>query len=63
MEKRIYPHLFRKTTATNIVKRGGSVDAAGEYLGHAPRNVTDKHYAYKSKQYIEKIFHDYVEAV
>lgn len=33
MDKRIYPHLFRKTTATTIVKRGGSEDAAGEYLG------------------------------
>lgn len=63
IEKRIYPHLFRKTTATNIVKRGGSIDAAGEYLGHAPRNVTGKHYTYMSPQYTEKIFHEYVEAV
>lgn len=32
--RRIYPHLFRKTTATNIIKRGGSAHDAGEYLGH-----------------------------
>lgn len=63
MDRRVYPHLFRKTTATNICKRGGSVDAAGEYLGHAPRNVTDRHYTYKSEKHVEQIFHNYVEAV
>lgn len=63
MDRRIYPHLFRKTTATNICKRGGSVDAAGEYLGHAPRNVTDRHYTYKGDRYVEQIFHNFVEAV
>ena len=63
MDRRVYPHLFRKTTATNICKRGGSVDAAGEYLGHAPRNVTDRHYTYKGDKYVEQIFHNYVEAV
>lgn len=63
LDRRIYPHLFRKTTATAIVKRGGSEDAAGEYLGHAPRNVTGKHYTYKSTQYVEQIFHNYVESV
>ncbi len=63
MDRRVYPHLFRKTTATNICKRGGSEDAAGEYLGHAPRNVTGRHYTYKGDRYIEQIFHNYVEAV
>lgn len=63
MDRRVYPHLFRKTTATNICKRGGSVDAAGEYLGHAPRNVTDRHYTYKGDKHVEQIFHNYVEAV
>ncbi len=63
MDRRIYPHLFRKTTATNICKRGGSVDASGEYLGHAPRNVTDRHYTYKGDRYVEQIFHNFVEAV
>ncbi len=63
MNRRVYPHLFRKTTATNICRRGGSVDAAGEYLGHAPRNVTDRHYTYKGDRHVEQIFHNYVEAV
>lgn len=63
MDRRVYPHLFRKTTATNICRRGGSEDAAGEYLGHAPKNVTGKHYTYKGDRYVEQIFHNYVEAV
>ena len=63
MDRRVYPHLFRKTTATNICKRGGSVDAAGEYLGHAPRNVTNRHYTYKGDKHVEQMFHNYVEAV
>lgn len=63
MERRIYPHVFRKTTATTIVRRGGSEDAAGEYLGHAPKNVTGRHYTFKSEQYVEQIFRNYVEAV
>lgn len=63
IERRVYPHLFRKTVATAIVRRGGSEDAAGEYLGHAPRNVTGRHYIGKTDQYVETIFHNYVEAV
>ena len=63
IDRRVYPHIFRKTTATNICKRGGSEDAAGEYLGHAPKNVTGKHYTFKSEQYVEQIFRNYVEAV
>lgn len=60
MDRRVYPHLFRKTTATNIIRRGGSEDAAGEYLGHAPKGVTGKHYTFKDKQHTEKIFREYV---
>ncbi len=63
MDRSVYPHLFRKTTATNICRRGGSEDAAGEYLGHAPRNITGKHYTYKGDRYVEQIFRSYVEAV
>ena len=63
IERRVYPHVFRKTVATNMVKRGASEDAAGEYLGHTPRNVTGKHYIGKTDQYVEHIFHNFVEAV
>lgn len=63
MDRRVYPHLFRKTTATAIVKRGGSEEAAGEYLGHKPRTVTGKHYSYKSEEHTLRIFQDFVAAV
>lgn len=63
MDRRVYPHLFRKTTATNIVRRGGSEEAAGEYLGHKPRTVTGRHYAYKSEGHVLSIFQKYVAAI
>lgn len=63
IDRRVYPHLYRKTTATQIVRRGGSDEIAGEYLGHTPKNVTGKHYTYKGSEHVEQIFHNYVEAV
>lgn len=63
MERRVYPHLFRKTAATNVIKRGGSEEAAGEYLGHKPRTVTGRHYAYKSEDHVISIFRQYVASV
>lgn len=63
MDRNVYPHLFRKTTATNIVKRGGSEEAAGEYLGHRPKSVTGQHYINKSEAHTIRIFQDYVAAV
>jgi site-specific recombinase XerD len=63
MNRRVYPHLFRKTTATNIVKRGGSVHDAGEYLGHKDRSTAGQHYTYISKEHIVEIFNKRVAAV
>lgn len=63
IDRNIYPHLFRKTTATNICKRGGTEEQAGEYLGHAKKGVTGQHYIYKGDANIEKIFKDFVAAV
>ena len=63
LDKRIYPHLFRKTTATNIVKRGGSVHDAGEYLGHKDQSVTGKYYSYISTDHTIDIFKKYVAIV
>ena len=60
VERNIYPHLFRKGTATLIVKRGGSDEMAGEYLGHTPRTVTGRHYTSKGAERIEEIFNRYV---
>lgn len=63
LNRRVYPHLFRKTTATNIIKRGGNNDDAGEYLGHKPQGVAARHYAYRSEDHTVKIFQSYVAAV
>lgn len=59
----VYPHLLRKTTATTIVNRGGSDEAAGEYLGHAPRTVSGRHYAFKGAEHKIKIFQQYVRTI
>lgn len=63
IDRRVYPHIYRKTTATQIVRRGGSDEIAGEYLGHTPKNVTGKHYTFKGSEHVEQIFHSFVEAV
>lgn len=63
IDRRIYPHLFRKTTATNIIKRGGSVHDAGEYLGHKDQSVTGKHYSYIGEEHTRTIFEKYVATV
>lgn len=59
----VYPHLIRKTTATNIVKRGGSVEEAGEYLGHRDNSTAGRHYAYKAEDHVMQIFKMRVAAV
>lgn len=63
MERRVYPHLFRKTTATNITRRGGSVQDAGDYIGHKDNSVTARFYAFKGKDHTEEIFRKYVAIV
>lgn len=63
VHRRVYPHLFRKTTASNIVKRGGSVHDAGEYLGHKDRSTAGQYYAYISEDHTIDIFNKYVAMV
>lgn len=63
IERRVYPHLFRKTTATNIIKRGGSVHDAGEYLGHKERSTAGRYYTYMGKDHTMEIFKKYVAIV
>lgn len=63
MERRVYPHLFRKTTATNVIRRGGSVHDAGEYLGHKERSTAGRFYTYMGKQHTVDIFNKYVASV
>ncbi len=57
------PHDFRRTTATNIIKRGGSEADAGLYLGHKPASVTGRHYTFYGQDHIKKIFDSYVREV
>lgn len=63
LNRRVYPHLFRKTVATNVIRRGGTDADAGEYLGHKPQGVTARHYAYRSEDHVIKIFQNYVAAI
>ena len=63
IERRVYPHLFRKTTASNIVKRGGSMHDAGEYLGHKDRSTAGQHYAFVSEEHTVEIFNKYVAMI
>ena len=63
MSINVYPHIIRKTTATNIIKRGGSVVEAGEYLGHADRNTAGQYYAYRGDDHIITIFKNRIAAV
>lgn len=63
LARRVYPHLFRKTTATNIVLRGGSIHDAGEYLGHKDSSTAGKHYSYISNEHTINIFKKYVATI
>lgn len=63
INRRVYPHLFRKTTASNIIKRGGSVHDAGEYLGHKDRSTAGQYYAYVSDEHTIEIFNKFVAVV
>ena len=56
VERRVYPHLFRKTTATNICKRGGTIWDAGHYLGHKDRSTAGQHYVAEDQECMKSIF-------
>lgn len=61
LERRIYPHLFRKTTATNMVRKGCPRDLVAFYLGHADGNTKtlNKHYAATDLAQITQAFWQY----
>lgn len=63
LNRRVYPHLFRKTTATNIVRRGGSVHDAGEYLGHKDSSTAGKYYSFIGSEHTIDIFKKYVATI
>jgi site-specific recombinase XerD len=37
---RLYPHKYRSTLATNVIKRGGTLEQAQKLLGHCNTSVT-----------------------
>lgn len=63
LDRKIYPHLFRKTTASNIVKRGGTIHDAGEYLGHKEKTTTGRYYVYVGEEHTIDIFNKFVATV
>jgi len=62
LNRRLYVHMIRRTCASHILERGGSIEEAGIYLGHKPTTVTGKYYAAYGGDYIKKIFEKYVAA-
>lgn len=58
LERRVYPHLFRKTTATNMVRRGCPRDLVAFYLGHANGDIKtlNKYYAATDPAQITQAF-------
>lgn len=63
LDRNIYPHLFRKTTGSNIIKRGGAIDDVSTYLGHKPQGVAKRHYIHTSEDHTADIFTHFVRAV
>lgn len=61
LERRVYPHLFRKTTATNMVRRGCPRDLVAFYLGHANGDIKtlNKYYAATDPAQITQAFWKY----
>lgn len=63
LDRRVYPHVFRKTTASNIIKRGGTMHDAGEYLRHKERSTTGRYYVYIGDEHTSDIFNKYVATI
>lgn len=61
LDRRIYPHLFRKTTATNMVRRGCPRDLVAFYLGHKNGNTKtlNTHYAATDPAQVIQAFRKY----
>lgn len=61
LERRVYPHLLRKTTATNMAKKGCPREMVAFYLGHKDGNTKtlNKHYAATDPAQITQAFWKY----
>lgn len=60
---KVYPHIFRKTLATTVIRRGGTMDDAGLIIGHTPSGVTATYYGARDKRFARTIFERYVAVV
>lgn len=60
LKHNIYPHIFRKTLATTVIRRGGTMDDAGLIVGHTPRGVTANYYGARDKKFARSIFDRFV---
>lgn len=61
LDRRVYPHLLRKTTATNMAKHGCPRELVAFYLGHRDGNTKtlNKHYAATDPAQITQAFWQY----
>lgn len=61
LTRRVYPHLLRKTTATNMAKRGCPRELVAFYLGHKNGNTKtlNRHYAATDPAQITQAFWKY----
>lgn len=59
----LYTHLFRKTVVTTIIRRGGSEQEAGDYVGHRRSSVTGACYYNPEQDHVINIFNKYLKAV
>ena len=62
LNRRLYVHLLRRTCASHILERGGTIEDAGIYLGHKQKSVTGKYYTQFGEDHIRQIFDKYVAA-
>lgn len=54
IKKRIHPHLFRSTHATNLLEGGANIKAVQFLLGHESERTTLKHYAAVNKSHAKE---------
>ncbi len=61
LTRRVYPHLLRKTTATNMAKKGCPREMIAFYIGHRHGNTRtlNKHYAATDPAQITRAFWQY----
>ena len=61
LKRRVYPHLLRKTTATNMARRGCPRELVAFYLGHRDGNTRtlNKHYAATDPAQVLTAFRQY----